>query len=268
MNPASKQKFAVVTGASSGIGYELAKTFASEGYNLLIAAEDDAIHTAAQNLGGDRVQAVQCDLATHNGVDQLYEAIKNSGHRVDAIALNAGVGVSKAFVEESLDDILNLISLNVTGLTHLAHHVLKDMVARNTGRVLFTASVVSTMPGPFEAVYAASKAFVLSLSDALREELKDTDVTVTALMPGATETNFFHRAGLDDTRVGASEGKDDPADVARMGYEGMMQGDAHVIAASWKSKLMGLSGEILPEKAKAMFHAKLSEPGSAKKKSA
>lgn len=262
----TSRPFAVITGASSGIGFELAKQFAQNNHDILIAAEDDGIILAAEQLSvfGTHVTPLRVDLAKDGGVDRLYQEIKATGLAVDAIAINAGVGVGGAFIDTALEDELNMIALNVTSSVHLAKHVVKDMAMRGRGRVLFTASVVSTIPAPYEAIYGATKAFLLSFSDALRNELKDKGVSVTALMPGATETNFFHRADLDDTRVGQSK-KDDPADVAKMGFDALMAGDAHVVAASWKSKTLGMLGEILPEGAKAEIHAQMSKPGSGSK---
>jgi short-subunit dehydrogenase len=264
----SSRPFAVVTGASSGIGLELAKIFAENGYDLLVAAEDAGINTAAQTIGanGAQVQALQVDLADYDGVEELYDKITSTGRPVDVVAINAGVGVGGDFARETdLDAELNLIELNVTSSVHLAKRVLEDMVARNEGKILFTSSIAATMPGPFEAVYAASKAFLLSFSEALRNELKDTGITITALMPGPTETNFFHRAGMDDTKVGSSE-KDDAAEVAAEGYKALMAGKDKVIAGSFKNSLMGgLGAHILPETVKAELHRKQAEPQPAKK---
>jgi short-subunit dehydrogenase len=261
--------FAVVTGASSGIGYELAKHFAQHGFDLLVTAEDDGIAKAASEIGsvGTSVKSVQVDLTNFEGVEKLYSAIQSSDRPVDAIAINAGVGVGGDFARQTkLEDELNLISLNVTSSVHLAKRVVRDMVARKKGRILFTSSIAGTMPAPFEAVYGASKAFLLSFSEALRSELEDSGVTVTALMPGATETNFFRRAGMQDTKVGASE-KDSAGDVARDGYEALMAGDDKVIAGSLKNKIEGgLGARILPETVKASIHRKMAEPGSAPKK--
>ena len=267
MNNPSTKPLAVVTGASSGIGYELAKQFAQHGFDLLIAAEDAGIAEAARAFEGlgVGVESLQVDLATYDGVENLYAKIASSGRPVDAIALNAGVGMGGDFTRGTdLQDELNLIALNVTSPVHLAKRVLKDMVARGQGRVLFTSSIAATMPAPFEAVYGASKAFLHSFAEALRNELKDTGVTVTALMPGPTDTNFFHRAGMDDTKAGAGK-KDDPAEVARQGFEALMAGKDHVVAGSLKSKLSGAANEVLPETAKAEAHRRLAEPGSAGK---
>lgn len=258
---------AVVTGASSGIGYELAKQFAQNGFDLLVTSSGSSINEAAgafEELGA-KVETVQADLATYDGVETLYNKIKETGRAVDAIAINAGVGVGGDFARETdLKDELNLINLNVVSSVHLAKRVVKDMVSRGEGRILFTSSIAALQPGPFEAVYAASKAFVHSFAESLRNELKDTGVTVTALMPGPTDTNFFHRADMDDTKVGADK-KDDPADVAKQGFEALMSGKDDLIAGSLKTKLLGVVSKVLPDTVNAEQHRKLSEPGSADK---
>lgn len=264
MSGQSTTQFAVVTGASSGIGLELAKQFAQHGYDLLITAESARVDDAASELRamGASVTTVRANLATRDGVDALYARIKGEGRPVDAIAINAGVGVGGAFVKNSLDDELDLINLNVVSVVHLAKHVVRDMVARNEGRVLFTSSIAAEMPAPFQAVYGASKAFVLSFAEALRNELKGTNLTITALQPGATDTNFFERADMMDTRV-AVDAKSDPADVARAGFEALMKGKDHVVAAMKKEKLMLALGHVTPDTLKAEQHRKLTEPGSA-----
>ncbi len=267
MATSSSRQFAVVTGASSGIGYELAKQFAGNGFDVLIVSGGDRINSAAQEIQalGANVTPVQADLATHEGVHKLLGAIRSSGRPVDAIAINAGVGVSGRFVETDLGEELNMVALNVTSTLHIAKYMVKDMVNRGSGRILFTSSIAATMPTPYETVYGATKAFVRSLSQGLREELKDTGVSVTALMPGATETEFFHRAGAEDTKLGASE-KDDPAEVAKEGFEALMAGKDHVVAGSFKNKLQAAAGYTLPDPLVAKAHASMSEPGSANKK--
>ena len=261
------KQFAVVTGASSGIGLELAKVFAQNGFDLLIVSESPKSLEAERELRGYgvEVRSMQSDLASYEGVEALCGAIESSGRTLDAIAINAGVGVSGDFTRQTdLNDELNLIRLNVISPVHLSKRVLRDMVARGSGRVLFTSSIAGTMPAPFEAVYGASKAFLSSFAQAIRNELKDTGVTITALMPGATETNFFHRAGMDDTKLGASE-KDDAAEVAREGYEALMAGKDHVVAGSFKNKMQAAAGHGLPDPLVAQMHRKQSEPGSATK---
>ena len=267
MEPSSTKPLAVVTGASSGIGFELAKQFAKNGFDLIVASNSEAVEKAApdfQQLGA-QVQTVRTDLATREGVDKLYNVISTDGRPIAAIALNAGVGVGGRFASETnLDDELNLIELNVASTVHLAKRVIRDMLAERSGKMLFTASIASTTPTPYEAVYGASKAFVLSFAEALRSELKDTGVTVTALMPGATDTNFFHRAGMDDTKVAQHASSNKPEDVAREGFEALMAGkDSVVGSTTLLTKVQGLLNEVLPETTKADKHAKESKPGSA-----
>ena len=260
---------AVVTGASSGIGYELAKQFAQNGFDLLVTAEDPGIVEVVQAFEslGAQVQSVQADLAKYDGVEKLYARIQGLGRPVDAIAINAGVGVGGDFVRQTdLEKELNMIQLNVASTVHLAKRVLKDMVARGQGRVLFTSSIAALMPGSFEAVYGGTKAFVQSFAEALRNELKDTGVTVTALMPGPTQTNFFHRAEMDDTKAGQPENEDSAELVARQGFEALMAGEDKVVAGSLKTKVMAKVAQVLPDKVVAEAHRGLSEPGSANKK--
>ena len=260
--------FAVVTGASSGIGYELARQFAENGWDVLVTAEDEGIEQAATDLrrdGQNQIHAVRADLATYDGVEELYRAIRETGRPVDAIAINAGRGIGGDFTRQTpLSDELNVIDVNVTSTVHLAKRVLPDMVERDAGRVLFTSSIASMMPGTYQAVYNASKSFVQSFAEALREELKDTGVTVTALMPGPTDTNFFHRADMDDTPVGTAS-KDDPAVVAKQGFEALMKGKEKVVAGSTKTKVQGAASKFMPDSAKAKMHSKMAEPGGGDK---
>lgn len=257
---------AVVTGASNGIGYELAKQFAKNNFDLLITATGASINEAARacEAFGAKVQTVEADLATYDGVEALYSKIKETNVPVEAIAINAGVGVGGEFIKTDLQEEINLIELNVVSSVHLAKRIVKDMVDRGRGKILLTSSIAALMPGPFEAVYAASKAFLQSFSQGLRNELKDTGVTVTALMPGPTDTNFFHRADMDDTRAGASK-KDDPAEVAKQGFEALMEGKDSIIAGSIATKIQGTASQFLPDTVSAEMHRQLTEPGSAKK---
>ena len=258
---ATSSKFAVVTGASSGIGFHLARIFAENGFDLLIASEGNGLADAEQqfrSLGVD-VKSVTADLAKTEEVDRLWTAIEATGRPVDAIALNAGVGVGGDFAREtSLDAELEMIQLNCASTVHLAKHVARQMVERGERRILFTASIAGTMPTPLEAVYGATKAFVLEFALSLRYELKDTGVTVTALKPGPTDTNFFHRAGMDNTEVG-QKGKEEsqPEDVAKQGFDALMAGEAEVFAASLKTKIQGVVGRFVPDTMKAAQHEKL-----------
>lgn len=259
----TNRSFAVVTGASSGIGLELAREFAENGFDVLLCAEDAAIHTAELELAqtGAKVSGFQADLSTYEGVRALYAAITATERPVDALALNAGVGLGGPFVETDLDRELAMIDLNVKSTVHLAKLVLRDMVARNEGKVLITSSIASTMPGAFQSVYNATKSFLQSLTEALQNELKDTGITITALMPGPTDTEFFERGELIDTRVGQSK-KDDPAQVAKQGFRALMKREDKVVAGSLRTKAMGAANKVLPDSLKAEEHRQMAEPGS------
>ncbi|HEX3976774.1 MAG TPA: SDR family NAD(P)-dependent oxidoreductase [Solirubrobacteraceae bacterium] len=264
MNHSGVRPLALVTGASSGIGLELARLFAENDFDLIIAAEDEAITRVAGQLEdeGITVDSVQVDLATGRGVEELYQHVLDAGRPLDAAAFNAGVGAGGAFTDTDLADELNIIDLNVRSTVHLSKYVVRDMVRHGSGRILYTSSIASTMPGSFQAIYNASKSFVQSFAMALRNELKDSDVTVTSLMPGPVDTEFFERADMLDTSVGAGD-KDDPVDVARDGFEAMMDGKERVVSHSLKSKLQGIGSRVLPDSVKAEMHRKQAEPGSA-----
>ena len=263
MDPASPAPLAVVTGASSGIGLELARQFADNGFDLIVAAEDSDIVSVAAELAasGAQVEAVQVDLAADDGVDELFRRITADGRPIDAIALNAGIGAGGAFVGDTeLADELRVIDLNVRSTVHLAKHVLPLMVERGEGRVLFTSSLAAGLPGSFHAVYNASKSFVQSFALALREELADTGVTVTTLMPGPTETEFFERADMMDTSVGQSESKDDAALVAEQGFEALMAGKERTVAGSLSTRLQNRGSRFIPDKIKSKMHRQMAEP--------
>jgi short-subunit dehydrogenase len=260
-------KFAVITGASSGIGFEIAKLFVEDGYDVLICSQSDQLQAAKKQLediSNGTVAAVQVDLAKPEGVEELYQNILAVGKPLNAIALNAGVGVGGDFVRQTdLEKELNLIDLNCRSTVQLAKLAGKIMVRQGFGRMLFTSSIAADMIGSFEAVYNASKAFVQYFALAIREELKDTGITVTCLQPGPTETNFFHRADMDDTKVG-TDPKDDAAEVARQGYEAMLAGKDHVVAGSFKNKIFSVVGRLVPQTTSAKIHRGMSEPGTGK----
>jgi short-subunit dehydrogenase len=260
-----KPAFSVITGASSGIGLELARIAAQEGSNLLIAADGPEIFDAAAELSalGVQVEAVQADLATLTGVDELYERARQLGQPVDALYANAGRGLGRAFLDQDFSEIQRVIETNVTGTTYLLQRFVRDMRKRNAGRVLITGSIAGLMPGSFQAVYNATKAYVDSFAYALRNELKDTEVVISVLMPGPTETDFFETTDLMDTKVGQAK-KESAESVARQGYDALMRGDAHEVAG-FGNKLQALMTRFLPDGQLAEMHRGLAEPGSGKK---
>ncbi|HEY6916067.1 MAG TPA: SDR family NAD(P)-dependent oxidoreductase [Allosphingosinicella sp.] len=250
---------AVITGASTGIGYELAKCCAEDGYDLIVCADEPEIEKAAEDFraAGVWVQPVQADLGMEEGVDRLIAAI---GEReVDALLANAGRGLGHAFLDQDWQKARKVIDLNVIGTTYLIHKVGRQMRSRNQGRILITGSIAGFMPGSFQAVYNGTKAYLDSFSWAIRNELKDTDVTVTCLMPGATDTEFFERAEMMDTPVGKDEKKDDPAKVARDGYEAMKKGEAGIVSG-FKNKVQVAMTGVLPQSVLAERHRQMAEP--------
>ncbi|HYI73551.1 MAG TPA: SDR family NAD(P)-dependent oxidoreductase [Skermanella sp.] len=263
MADAAAKPLAIVTGASTGIGYELAKECAKNGFNLIVAADEPAIDKAAKEfsqLGAD-VDAVRADLATLEGVDEVYAAIR--GRPVDALLANAGRGLGKGFLDQDFDDVRHVIDTNVTGTLYLLHKVGRDMRARGKGHILITGSIAGFMPGTYQAVYNGTKAMLDSFSFALRHELNDSGVTVTCLMPGPTDTEFFARADMLDTKVGQAK-KDDPAEVARIGFDAMMKGQGDVVSG-WKNKLQTAIATVTPSGVLAEMHRGMAEPGSGKK---
>lgn len=259
------RKLALVTGASTGIGLELAKLFASDEYDLLIASDNgEDLTQAAETLGqlGVHVDTCVADLSTSEGVEALYAKSKTLGRPIDILAANAGRGLGHAFVDQSLADIFKVINTNVVGLVHLTHHVAKDMAARGEGKILITSSIAALMPGAYQAIYNATKAFEHSFSFAIRNELKNTGVTVTALMPGPTETEFFHTADMDDTKVGQSK-KADPADVAKTGFDALMKGEGDVVHGL-KNKVQAALAAVTPQSMLAQMHHDMAAPGTGK----
>jgi uncharacterized protein len=258
--------FAIITGASSGIGFALAHELAARGYDLAICSAGERLQSATESLrsNGTEVIDVQADLATRDGVKQFWDEITSLGRDIDIACINAGVGVGGLFAETDLDEELNMVNLNCAGTVQLAKYVVQHMTPRNRGRILFTASIAGEMVAPREAVYAATKAFDLSLAHSIRYELRETNVTVTALQPGPTDTDFFHRAGMDNTQVG-SEGKKEstPEDVAKQGIEALLAGKDHVYAASVKTKIEGMIANVIPGPVKAAMHEKMAKPKAA-----
>lgn len=254
---------ALVTGASSGIGRSLARELAGRGYDLIVYSAGERLDSAAAELRstGIDVVDVQADLATREGVEQLWQRVQSAGRPLDVACINAGIGVGGQFWETDLQKELQLIELNCVGTVHLAKYVVRDMVSRGAGRILITSSIAGEMVAPREAVYAASKAFDLSFAHSLRYELRDTGVTVTALQPGPTDTDFFHRAGMDNIQVG-TEGKkqSQPDDVARQGIDALLAGKDHVYAASAKTKMQGMVANAIPGSVKGAMHENMAKP--------
>jgi len=255
---------AVITGGSSGIGLELARECLSNGFDVVIAADrllDESVVDLGSTPGGGRIETVECDLAMKGGVEKLLAAL--DGREPEALLANAGHGLGHGFLDQNFDDVTHVIDTNITGTLYLLQRIGQQMRARGSGRILITGSIAGFMPGAFAAVYNGTKAFIDSFSWALRNELKDTGVTVTCLMPGVTDTHFFERADLMDTKVGQQQNKADPADVARIGFKAMMDGEGDVVAGL-KNKLQTAVAAITPSAVLAEQHRKMAEPGSGK----
>lgn len=254
---------AVVTGASTGIGFEFAHIAASEGYDLIVAADEALIEAAAADFRthGTAVTAVQTDLATIEGVDRLFAAAQ--GRAIDIVIANAGTGLGGAFLDQDVAAWRHIIDTNITGTLYLLQSALVPMTQRQQGRILVTGSIAGYIPGPFNACYNASKAFIDNFTEALRSELEEVEgVTLTTLMPGATETEFFARADMLDTKLAATDAKADPAKVARDGWDAMMAGKGHIVSGLL-NKAQVLASGVAPQSTLAAMHRKLAEPGSA-----
>jgi uncharacterized protein len=255
----SSRKLAIVTGASSGIGLEIAKLAAQDGYDLIVVADTPFVEAGpALNDFGVEVEQVEADLATQQGIDELLRRVGE--RRVDVLVANAGHGLGHAFLDQAPQEWMHVINTNVTGTLLLIQPIIRRMVERAEGKVLITGSVAGHLAGAFQAVYNGTKAFIDSFAAALNEEIKGSGVTVTCLKPGATETNFFHRAELEDTKVGQAR-KDDPADVAKTGWEAMKKGEPAVIHGI-KNKLQVAAADVMTDAQTAKLQRAQAEPGS------
>lgn len=247
-------KTALITGASSGIGKELATLFAKDGYNLILtASEEDKLNTVGetfrQQYGGQQITIIPKNLAAVNAPQEIYDEVKQQGLQVDVLVNNAGFGEYGMFATETdLQKELDIIQVNVTALVYLTKLFSKDMVERNEGKILMLGSVASVMPNPMMAVYGATKSFIYSFSEALRNELNDTNVSVTVLMPGATDTDFFNRAGAMNTKAQEEARKTDPATVAKDGYDALMKGRDKVVSG-FKNKASVASAHFMSDEA-------------------
>jgi short-subunit dehydrogenase len=260
----SARKLAVITGASTGIGLELARLCARNDFDLVVAADEKEIERTADELRRDgvKVETVEADLSTTEGVDQLCATVGN--RNVSALLANAGRGLGKGFLDQNWEDARFVIDTNVTGTVYLIHKLARKMRDQGSGRILITGSIAGFMPGSYQAIYNGTKAFLDSFSYALCEEMRDTGVSVTCLMPGATETEFFRRADMLDTKVGADDKKDDPVDVAKAGFEAMMAGAGGIVSGV-KNKLQAAVAHVLPARTLAKQHTRMAEPGTAQK---
>ncbi|WP_333571556.1 SDR family NAD(P)-dependent oxidoreductase [Sphingomonas sp.] len=254
-------KFAIVTGASSGIGLELARLAAQDGYDLLVVADTPLVDAAASLKGeGVDVQSVETDLSTIEGVDRLLSAA--GGRRIDLLCANAGHGLGGGFLDQEVSEWRHVIDTNIVGTAYLLQKVLRQMRDAGAGKVLITGSIAGWIPGSFQAVYNGSKAFVDNFAAAIRNELKDVEgITITTLQPGPVETEFFKRAGMMDTKVGQSESKSDPVDVAKDGWKALMKGEDNIVSGI-SNKLQVAGAGVLPQSVTAEQHRKIAEPGS------
>jgi short-subunit dehydrogenase len=247
----SQNRFVLVTGATSGIGYELARLFAENGYNLvLVARSGEELLARSQEFSSQyQVQAIPIakDLFNPNAATELYNEVKAKGIEVNILVNDAGQGVYGPFVQSDLQRQLQIIQLNIVSLTTLTYHFLKDMVSRNEGKILQLGSVVSEVPAPLQSVYGGTKAYVLSFTEALINEVKDTDVSLTVLQPGATDTDFFNKAGAQNSKMVEKKSKlSDPADVAKDAYKALMDGDDKVVSGL-KNKVQVAMANVMPD---------------------
>jgi len=259
----SSKGTALITGASSGIGYEIAKCFAEEGHNLILVARSQselrAIADDFEARYGVQAMPIAKDLFARGAAEELYQEIKEAGITVNFLVNDAGQGVYGKFAETDLTQELDIIQLNVVSLVVLTKLFLRDMLKRNEGRILQLASIVSREPAPYAAVYSGTKAFIYNFSHSISEEIANTNVTMTALRPGATDTDFFRKAKMEDATI-VQEGKLGPADkVARDGYEALMRGDREVVSGI-PNKIQDLIGNVLPEKTVAKRSKKMHQP--------
>lgn len=260
----SQKGYVLITGGTSGIGYELAKCFAQDGYQLILVArtEEDLQKRSAElkQQFGVEVSTIAKDLFQPNAALELYNEVKQKGIILDVLVNDAGQGQFGLFVEQNINRLLEIIQLNVASLTSLTQLFLKDMVTRNEGKILQLASIASELPGPWQAVYHATKAYVLQLTESLIPELKDTNVTITALQPGATDTDFFNKAEMQDSKILDSK-LSDPAKVAKDGYQALMKGDDKLVSGLKNKVMVGMSN-VIPESMVAEQMNKMQQPKS------
>jgi short-subunit dehydrogenase len=257
----NNNKTALITGASSGIGLQLAHLFAKDKYNLVIVSRDEQLLNDVaidlKNSGAPRVEVIAADLSTPEGPEKVISNTQQMGIEVDILVNDAGVGIHGKFIETDLEAELKIIQLNIASLVHLTKAFLPRMVERRSGKILQLASIASYQPTPLLAVYAATKAFVLSFTDAITNEIQDTGVTITSLIPGPTDTDFFRKAHAENTKA-AHDNPEDPYVVAQVGYEALMKGEHHATAPGVKSQI--LMSTLMPNERVAAKAKKTMEP--------
>lgn len=258
------KELAFVSGASSGIGYQLALQLAERGYDLAITASSDRLHEAAGDFeaAGAQVLTIQADSTKRDEVAKAWQQVEATGRPVSVACINAGIGEGGQFATEtSLDQELAIVDLNCASTVQFAKYAAKQMAQRGSGNILFTASIASETTSPGMAVYSASKAFVLSLSKSLRFELEKSGVNVTALQPGPVDTNFFEVAHMSDTKIGTDGKKsNEPNEVAKVGLDALFDGKEHVYAADLMTKLEGAVANITPDSVQAKMQEKMMAP--------
>lgn len=258
----NERPFTMITGASSGLGLELAKLFAQDGYDIAISGSSERIFEAAETIKGYGVEAypLQADASTYEGVEEFWEFVKSKDKKLDSAVLNVGVSIGGSFLENDLQEELKLIDINISGTVHMAKRVVQDMVPNKEGDILIVSSLSATLPTPYETVYGPSKAFGFMFAESLREELRDTGVNVTAMLPGATNTDFHHNAGMDSTYFGDERNKNDKELVAQQGYEALKNKLDHVVCGDEATKKAAEDNRTTPEEVKAAEHAKKAKP--------
>jgi short-subunit dehydrogenase len=254
-------KYALITGATSGIGYELARQLAENGHNLVLVARDEQqlinVKDEFTNYGV-QIETLSIDLFQSSAAKEVYEFAKSKNIVIDVLVNDAGQGQYGKFIETDLERQLNIIQLNILSLVSLTYYFMKDMVKRNEGKILQLGSEVSKVPSPMMSVYAATKSFVLSFSEGLINELKDTNVTMTVLMPGATDTDFFHKADMENTKVYREGKMESPVDVAVDAYEALMKGERRIVASN--AKMNVAMAAVTPDNINANKMRKSMEP--------
>jgi short-subunit dehydrogenase len=243
-------KYALITGGSSGIGYELAKLFAKDGYNLIVVSRNqehlDRVQSELEQQFKIEVQSISKDLSLKESPLEIYNEVKTKGIDVDVLVNDAGQGVFGEFIDTDIDRELEIIQLNIGAYVVLTKCFLKDMVARGAGKILNVGSIAGEMPGPWQSVYHGTKAFINSWSEAIRSEVKDKGVTVTVLLPGATDTDFFSKADMENSKIVQESKLSDPAKVAQDGFDALMSGDDKIVSGL-KNKVQVAIGNFMPD---------------------